>query len=231
VEETRLARQCGRETGVAGGPRLDGAAVTAFDLQGCDRRRLGPEAVLDDDFVAGAQGGRRGEKPEAEPVVGRAGLAVAAQVEFRVVKRHQLELAAGHAQRHLLRQSRRQFLEVGFRFRPRDAPVAIGVHGATFSCRPFLEEREVQGKIDVARPDGQLEAVLNAGRQGLMRRRLAQSAERQARDQGPGRITHSPPGARSLDVVVHAMLWPSTPRGRARQGAKRGGGQDTPFPG
>jgi hypothetical protein len=126
-----------------------------LDFQGSQSFGLGPEAILDDDFGARAQGGgRRAEKPEAQAVVGRAGLAAAEQVEFRVVERHEVHFAAGHAQLQLLREGRRQPLEVGFRFRPRDAAVAIGVHRATFQCRPLLEERQVQRQIDVAFADG-----------------------------------------------------------------------------
>ncbi len=174
MEQTSLPRRSGREAGAAGCRHFQGAAVTAFDLQGPEGFGLGPEAVLNDDFVAGAQGGgRRAEKPEAEPVVSRAGLAAAEQVEFRLVERRQVQLAAGNAQLQLLGESRRDFFQVGFRFGPRDAPVAVGVHRAPFLCRPLLEERQVQGDINVALTDGQVEAVLNAGCKLLMRRRVA----------------------------------------------------------
>ena len=166
---------------------------------------------------------RRAEKPEAKPVAGRAGLVAAEQVEFRLVERRQVQFAAGHAQLQLPGEGRRQFLQVGFRFGPRDAPVAIGVHRAAFLCRPLVEERQVQGDIDVALPDGQMDAVLNTVCQLLMRRRAEPSTEHQARYQGPRQAARSQPATRSLDAVVHAMLWfpPFTPGRRPRQGSNQ----------
>ena len=82
----------------------------------------------------------------------------------------------------------------------------IGIHHTAFASGPLLEERQVQGDVNVLRSDGQVNSMLDERAENIMSAPKWRRADDDEGTQQQGRQKSLRPSMRGLEAVAHAKL-------------------------